>query len=53
MDDIPIPTPSAFPAFPYEQPYAIQTDLMRHLYMAIEHRKLAIVESPTGTVIDI
>ena len=46
--DLPIPT--HFPAFPYDPPYSIQVDLMRHLYEAIEQRKVAIVESPTGTV---
>ncbi|KAL0960811.1 hypothetical protein HGRIS_005830 [Hohenbuehelia grisea] len=42
-------TPETFPAFPYAPPYQIQTDLMKHLYAAIEGRKVAIVESPTGT----
>ncbi|KAI0050362.1 DNA repair helicase [Auriscalpium vulgare] len=42
-------TPQDFPIFPYNPPYSIQTDLMRHLYAAIEARNLAIVESPTGT----
>ncbi|KAF9454817.1 DNA repair helicase [Macrolepiota fuliginosa MF-IS2] len=42
-------TPDTFPAFPYDPPYSIQTDLMRHLYEAIEARAVAIVESPTGT----
>ena len=46
--DLPIPT--HFPAFPYDPPYSIQVDLMRHLYEAIEQRKVTIVESPTGTV---
>lgn len=45
-----LPTPSEFHAFPYSPPYSIQVDLMRHLYTAIEDRKVAIVESPTGTV---
>ncbi|KAI0057841.1 DNA repair helicase [Artomyces pyxidatus] len=44
-----LPTPAAFTAFPYDPPYAIQVDLMRHLYTSIEERKVAIVESPTGT----
>ncbi|KII90522.1 hypothetical protein PLICRDRAFT_697066 [Plicaturopsis crispa FD-325 SS-3] len=44
-----LPTPESFPAFPYDTPYSIQVDLMRHLYTAIEGRKIAIVESPTGT----
>lgn len=43
-------TPDVFPAFPYDTPYSIQTDLMRHLYEAIEKRAVTIVESPTGTV---
>lgn len=43
-------TPDAFPSFPYDPPYAIQLDLMRHLYASIEARKVAILESPTGTV---
>lgn len=43
-------TPDVFPAFPYDPPYPIQTDLMRHLYDAIESRCISIVESPTGTV---
>jgi len=45
-----LPTPAAFPAFPYSPPYNIQNDLMRHLYDSIERRKVTIVESPTGTV---
>lgn len=45
-----LPTPDSFPIFPYPEPYNIQLDLMRHLYAAIEGRKIAIVESPTGTV---
>ncbi|THH20538.1 hypothetical protein EW146_g840 [Bondarzewia mesenterica] len=48
-DSLTFPTPENFPAFPYQPPYDIQTDLMRHLYTAIEQRKVAIVESPTGT----
>ncbi|KAJ7134385.1 helicase C-terminal domain-containing protein [Mycena epipterygia] len=44
-----LPTPSEFPAFPYSPPYPIQVDLMRHLYASIEQKKVAIVESPTGT----
>ena len=31
-------------------PDEIQLELMSHLYEAIEHRKIAILESPTGTV---
>ena len=45
-----LPVPDHFPAFPYD-PYSIQVDIMRHLYAAIEQRKVTIVESPTGTVI--
>lgn len=45
-----LPTPDTFPSFPYDPPYAIQLDLMRHLYASIEARKVAILESPTGTV---
>jgi len=45
-----LPTPQDFPAFPYNPPYSIQTELMRHLYSSIEQRKVTIVESPTGTV---
>ncbi|KAF9073981.1 helicase C-terminal domain-containing protein [Rhodocollybia butyracea] len=44
-----LPTPDVFPAFPYPTPYAIQSDLMRHLYDAIESKKVSIIESPTGT----
>ncbi len=45
-----LPTPESFPAFPFDPPYSIQVDLMKHVYSAIENRKIAIVESPTGTV---
>ncbi|KAE9405765.1 DNA repair helicase, partial [Gymnopus androsaceus JB14] len=38
-----------FPAFPYPKPYAIQSELMRHLYQAIEDKKVTVIESPTGT----
>lgn len=44
-----LPTPDVFPAFPYPTPYAIQSELMRHLYDAIESKKVSIIESPTGT----
>ncbi|KAL1410972.1 ATP-dependent DNA helicase chl1 [Vanrija albida] len=43
-----LPTPDSFP-FPYPQPYGIQLDLMRTVFAALEDRKIAIVESPTGT----
>ncbi|KAI0304347.1 DNA repair helicase [Multifurca ochricompacta] len=42
-------TPQSFPVFPFDPPYSIQIDLMRHIYSAIEHRRIAIAESPTGT----
>lgn len=45
-----LPTPEDFPAFPFSPPYAIQVDLMRHLYTSIEQKHVTIVESPTGTV---
>ena len=48
--DLHLPTPDKFPAFPYDPPYDIQVALMRHLYQSIEDKKVAIVESPTGTV---
>ncbi|KAG5716392.1 ATP-dependent RNA helicase CHL1, partial [Termitomyces sp. T112] len=47
--DIDLPTPTAFPAFPFSPPYEIQVELMRHLYTSIEQKKVTIVESPTGT----
>ncbi|KAI6039688.1 helicase C-terminal domain-containing protein [Pisolithus marmoratus] len=42
-DSLALPTPDRFPAFPYDPPYSIQVDLMRHLYSSIErkHRKNA------------
>lgn len=43
-------TPDSFPAFPFDTPYSIQVDLMRHIYSAVEHRQVSIAESPTGTV---
>jgi chromosome transmission fidelity protein 1 len=43
-------TPEVFPKFPYDTPYDIQISLMKHLYGSIEKSKVAIVESPTGTV---
>ncbi len=50
QDSLILPTPDSFPAFPFDTPYSIQVDLMRHLYSAIEGRRIAIAESPTGTV---
>ncbi|KAG6841256.1 hypothetical protein C0991_000396 [Blastosporella zonata] len=47
--DIDLPTPTDFPAFPFNPPYEIQDELMRHLYTSIEQRKVTVVESPTGT----
>lgn len=35
--------------FPY-QPYPIQEQFMRALYVALEDSKVGIFESPTGTV---
>lgn len=43
-----LPTPSTFPAFPFT-PYDIQLGLMQHLYENIEHKRVTVVESPTGT----
>ena len=40
--------PEEFP-FPF-QPYGIQRDFMRELYLALEGGKVGIFESPTGTV---
>ena len=48
--DLHLPTPSEFPAFPYDPPYPIQVDLMRHVYASIEQRSVSSVDSPTGTV---
>ena len=45
-----LPTPTAFPAFPFNPPYEIQVELMRHLYTSIEQKKVTVIESPTGTV---
>jgi len=49
-EDLVLPTPERFSAFPYEPPYSIQIDLMKHVYSSIERRHVTIVESPTGTV---
>ncbi|KAI1785288.1 DNA repair helicase [Ganoderma leucocontextum] len=43
-----LPTPTDFTAFPFK-PYDIQLDLMRQVFSAIEDKKVAITESPTGT----
>lgn len=40
--------PEEFP-FPF-QPYDIQKDFMRNLYIALERGCIGIFESPTGTV---
>ncbi|KAH7885110.1 helicase C-terminal domain-containing protein [Phlebopus sp. FC_14] len=48
-NDLALPTPEQFPAFPYDPPYSIQTDLMKHVYTSIENKHVTIVESPTGT----
>ncbi|KZT56338.1 DNA repair helicase [Calocera cornea HHB12733] len=47
-DALVLATPESFPLFPY-QPYPIQLDLMKNLYEAIETKRVAIFESPTGT----
>ncbi|KAI0300192.1 helicase C-terminal domain-containing protein [Russula brevipes] len=44
-----LPIPDSFPAFPFNPPYSIQVELMRHIYSAIECRQVSIAESPTGT----
>jgi hypothetical protein len=43
-----LPTPASFP-FPFK-PYPIQEALMRQVYEALEGGKVAVLESPTGTV---
>ncbi|KAG9119952.1 ATP-dependent DNA helicase chl1, partial [Ceratobasidium sp. 392] len=48
MDSLHLPTPESFSAFPF-QPYDIQLELMKNVYTALEDRKIAILESPTGT----
>ncbi|KAH7918788.1 DNA repair helicase [Leucogyrophana mollusca] len=48
-DSFSLPTPDSFAVFPYDPPYAIQTELMRHVYSSIEQGRVTIVESPTGT----
>eukprot|EP00958_Prasinococcus_capsulatus_P017004 scaffold1906_cov403-Prasinococcus_capsulatus_cf.AAC.5 len=44
-EDVVVPK---FSAFPY-QPYQIQEELMRNIYLTLEHSKVGILESPTGT----
>ncbi|KAF8727607.1 DEXDc2, partial [Rhizoctonia solani] len=39
-DSLHLPTPESFPAFPF-QPYDIQLELMKNLYIALEDRKIA------------
>lgn len=36
--------------FPHPKPYDIQLELMKTIYDAIEAKKIAFLESPTGTV---
>jgi hypothetical protein len=38
-----------FPAFPHDQPYAVQTGFMRALYLTLEAGGVGLFESPTGT----
>lgn len=45
---LPLRTAEAF-SFPYATPYSIQLDLMSALFDAVEHRKIGVFESPTGT----
>ncbi|KAG8888096.1 ATP-dependent DNA helicase chl1, partial [Tulasnella sp. 403] len=47
--DLELSTPESFPVFPYDPPYSIQLELMKHLYASLESRKVAVLESPTGT----
>ena len=49
-ESIILSTPGDFTRFPYKPPYSAQLQLMKHLYAAIEERRLVIAESPTGTV---
>jgi len=46
---LPTPADADYFKFPFV-PYDIQYEFMRNLYEAIEHRNIAILESPTGTV---
>ena len=47
--ELKIQTPDRFVAFPFT-PYDIQLQLMQHVFSSIEDKKVAIMESPTGTV---
>lgn len=40
---------TAFPSFPYPEPYNVQTDLMKRVYAMLDKGGVGIVESPTGT----
>lgn len=42
-DQLRLTTPASFAAFPFDKPYDIQIDLMRHLYDVIESRSLAML----------
>lgn len=42
--EVPLPTPDSF-SFPYPTSYAIQVDLMRTVFEAIEQKKIAIVSA--------
>ena len=48
MKDTKLEVPNDF-SFPFT-PYDIQTDFMKALFTALDHGKLGIFESPTGTV---
>lgn len=48
LEELELAPPSEFP-FPFE-PYSIQKDFMRELYMTLERGQVGIFESPTGTV---
>ena len=38
-----------FPAFPHKQPYSVQVDFMKHLYLVLQAGGVGLFESPTGT----